>query len=299
VDALAEVGVRHLTVTVNAVDPEVGRWMYAWAREGTTLKRGLDAAAWLWDRQRAGIAAAAKHGMAIKINSILVPGINEAHLADVAGTVRNLGATIMNIIPLIPVAGTEFSDVPEPSHAALLHARAQAAPYLPIMAHCARCRADAVGKLGADDPTAQDLLRDHANRGRDGNQRKFVAVASMEGLLVNQHLGEADELLIFARDDNGAFRQVGIRTTPPAGNGSARWQDLGELLSDCRAVLVSGVGPSPLRTLEGSGLRVLEVDGAIDDLLPVAWNGGDLRRFKKPTAGCNPGGCKGAGLGCA
>jgi len=121
----------------------------------------------------------------------------------------------------------------------------------------------------------------------------------MEGLLVNQHLGEADELLIFARDDNGAFRQVGIRTTPPAGNGSARWQDLGELLSDCRAVLVSGVGPSPLRTLEGSGLRVLEVDGAIDDLLPVAWNGGDLRRFKKPTAGCNPGGCKGAGLGCA
>ena len=71
--------------------------------------------------------------------------------------------------------------------------RADIAKYIKPMTHCARCRADAVGLLGKDDPEAAKLLTEVANMSVSADEtRPHVAVASHEGLLVNQHLGEAD-----------------------------------------------------------------------------------------------------------
>ena len=44
VEALLHRGVNHLTVTVNAVDPEIGAQIYAWVRDGRTVLRGEDGA---------------------------------------------------------------------------------------------------------------------------------------------------------------------------------------------------------------------------------------------------------------
>jgi nitrogen fixation protein NifB len=298
VDEIVALGVSHVTVTVNAVDPEVGRYLYAWLRDGSDLRRGVAAAKWLWERQSAGIAALAAQGVTVKVNSILVPGINDHHLEDVAKTVKALGAQVHNILPLYPVAGTEFEDVPPPSAELVSTVRHACGEHLPQMAHCARCRADAVGQLGATMGEDQhERLRRHAQAGRDGSERAYVAVASREGVLVNQHLGEAEAFLLYEEKDGG-FVQVAERLAPVAGTGTARWHDLAELLHDCRAVLVSGIGPTPQEILQHAGIRVYETEGLIDQLVPAAFAGGEIRRFIRPPKGCGTG-CKGSGLGCA
>jgi nitrogen fixation protein NifB len=295
-DALADAGVSHVTVTVNAVDPDIGKWLYAWVRDGRNVLRGRAAAELLWNRQREGIARLVARGVVVKINTIIVPEINSGHTGAIAAACKELGASIHNCMALVPVAGAEFADVPAPSAQEMAAARAAAAVHLPQMEHCARCRADAVGRIGAPMGASQfTVLERHAAAARPG--RNLVAVASQEGVFVNRHLGEADELLIFGEREGGGFVQVGVRKTPEPGTGAARWHDLGDLLEDCRALLVSGIGPSPTEILRASGLRVFETEGLIGDLVPKAFAGGEIRRMKKPFT-CGDG-CGGNAKGCA
>ncbi len=68
------------------------------------------AASHLLERQRSAIAALKAAGITVKINTIVVPGINENHVDEVAAEMRELGADIMNCIPLYPVEDTPFAD---------------------------------------------------------------------------------------------------------------------------------------------------------------------------------------------
>jgi nitrogen fixation protein NifB len=56
------------------------------------------------------------------------------------------------------------------------------------------CRADAAGRLGAQNSTAvNELLRSTASMPLHPlEKRSYVAVASREGVLINEHLGRAD-----------------------------------------------------------------------------------------------------------
>jgi nitrogen fixation protein NifB len=296
-DALAAVGVSHVTVTVNAIDPEIGKQFYAWIRDGRNIHRGRKAAELLWSRQREGIARMAALGVLVKVNTIVVPGLNDQHVGEVAAACLAAGASMHNCMAMIPVEGSEFANVPAPTAREMTLAREEASAYLPQMEHCSRCRADAVGRLGeAMSPERYATLDRHARQSPSGVERKLVAVASMEGAFVNQHLGEADELLIFAVED-GACRQVDVRRTPPTGIGTARWVELGELLKDCMALLVAGIGPSPTRILQAQGLRVFETEGLVSSLVPVAAAGGEIRKLGKPFR-CGDG-CSGKAQGCA
>jgi nitrogen fixation protein NifB len=295
VPELVGIGVSHVTVTVNAVDPEIGRGLYAWMRDGREILRGREGAARLWERQSAGIAALSAAGVQVKVNTIIVPGVNDHHVAAVAQAVAGLGAVYHNCMALVPVAGAEFADVPPPGEELMQRVRTAAAAHLPQMEHCSRCRADAVGRIGeAMDDQRFTVLQRHAAAVPAG--RRHVAVASMEGTFVNQHLGEADMLLIYAPEGDG-FKQIGLRRTPAAGSGSARWQELADQLDDCRALLVSGIGPAPTQILRASGLRVYETEGLIDHLLPRAFAGGEIQKMRKPFR-CGDG-CRGNAQGCA
>lgn len=292
-DALADAGVSHVTVTVNAVDPEIGRWIYAWVRHERRVYRGREGAALLWERQRAGIAQLAARGIAVKVNTIIVPGINEDHAAEIAAACAAVGATLHNCVGMIPVAGSEFADHPAPSAECVARARRAASAHLPQMAHCARCRADAAGPLHAP-IDASEILQRHA-RAAD-TRRRLLAVATHEGCFVNRHLGEAEELYIYEPSDDG-FRLRETRPTPPPGGGAERWLALARLLADCRALLVAGIGPNPERILAASGLRIYECEGLIADLLPSASSGGEIRRLQRVHR-CGSG-CGGNALGCA
>ncbi|GAV23485.1 radical SAM protein [Carboxydothermus pertinax] len=142
---LQKAGVRAVTVTVNAVSKEVGSRIYGYVFYRGQIYTGAAGAELLWRAQYEGIRLARKLGMVVKVNSVLIPGVNDEHLEEVARAVKTAGAHVMNIIPLIPQGG--FADLlpPPPERVNLM--RQKLSPIIKQITHCRRCRADAVGML--------------------------------------------------------------------------------------------------------------------------------------------------------
>lgn len=158
-DEIAALDVHSLTVTINALTPETGAYVYEWVRYRGEVLRGEQGAARLLEKQLAGVAAAAARGLLVKINHVYIPGINDHETLDLAVTVRNLGATMMNIIPVIPLG--RFKNVAPPSDAVMEMVRNQAELILSQARHCRQCRADAAGLVGQD----VNLVELHAQAG--------------------------------------------------------------------------------------------------------------------------------------
>jgi len=127
--------------------------------------------------------------------------------------------------------------------------------------------------------------------------KPFVAVATVEGILVNQHLGEADSLQIWG-PSNGSFQFIEARRTPERGSGIQRWLKLAEVLADCRAILISGIGETPRQVLEENHILPVEMSGFIQMGLEAVYGNGDVERLKGRAGGCGKGGCSGEGGGC-
>lgn len=147
-DEIAALGVGHVTVTVNAVDPAVGALVYRRVQGPDGPLTGVEGAALLLERQEEGIRRLAARGLTIKVNTVIVPGVNDSHAAAVAEKAASWGASLMNCIPMIPVAGTPLGSRPEPDKDLMRRVRAATEAFLPQMRHCTRCRADALGLLG-------------------------------------------------------------------------------------------------------------------------------------------------------
>jgi nitrogen fixation protein NifB len=177
--------------------------------------------------------------------------------------------------------------------------RARAEEFLPQMSHCARCRADAAGLIGERlNAEVMDLLKE-AGGSHPTAERRFVAVASMEGLFVNQHLGEASALWIYGIKD-GKADLVERRPAPPPGGGMERWAALVNLLRDCHTVLASGIGPSPQLVLERAGLRVVVMEGLAREGIEAIFSGREIPKILLRAPGrCGIGQqCSGKGTGC-
>ena len=305
-DELADLKVGHVTVTVNAVDPAVGAGIYSWVRYKRRVLKAEPGAEILWRNQLEAIRGLKERNITVKINSILIPGINDDHMEDISKKMAELGVDIQNCVPYYPNEGSAFAHMEEPPPELVSAVRVKAGQHLKQMQHCTRCRADAAGLLG-EAPSLKLMKKLQACESLDpdkpapqhlnDNDRPYVAVASMEGLLVNQHLGEADRLLIYGRS-NGVVSLVETRQTPARGLGDERWSQLADMLGDCRALLVGGVGDRPRRILSGKGPALYEVEGLIDEALGAVYNGDSLRRLQKRTKTACGAACSGNGAGC-
>lgn len=144
---LADTGVRFLTVTVNCTEPETGAQIYSFVNYDGTVYRGKEAAALLFRQQVRGIQQAKELGLYVKINCVAIEGINDNEIEKVARFAGNLGCDVMNIIPLLPVPGSELENEKPPSCERLEKLRSLCGKVIRQMKHCNRCRADAVGRL--------------------------------------------------------------------------------------------------------------------------------------------------------
>jgi nitrogen fixation protein NifB len=248
VERLAALGVNHVTVTVNMVDPAVGEAIYPWAIWRGKKIRGLDAARLLSERQLEGIERLGDHGILCKVNSVVIPGVNDQHLPEVSRRLRSLGVFLQNVMPLLsaPEHGTHFglNGQRGPTTAELEAVQRACEVDSRIMRHCRQCRSDAVGLLGEDrsaeftvatlppepaqdasqvraahrvsvervrrrqEAARHEALREVAAVDRSLTAR--VAVATKGDGLVNQHFGHAREFLVYEVDRTGA-RLLGPR----------------------------------------------------------------------------------------
>ena len=300
-DALAEAGVTHMTITVNTVDPEIGASIYAWVKDGKVAYRGKEGAELLLEHQAQAVAGLKERGITVKLNTIVIPGVNDARVEEVARWGAGLGADLMNLMPLHPNAGTPFADLGEPSRPLMQELREKCGAHITQMKHCTRCRADAVGLLGQDRSQELGGCLSACSKlpSRLDRERPHVAVASREGMLVNLHLGQATEFQIWEPSGRG-FSLLETRPAPPPGAGELRWKQLAETLSDCRHVLVSGIGETPRAVLSSFGVEPLELNGFIEEALKAVFAGDDLSamRVRKSKGCCAARLGQGGGLGC-
>ena len=149
-------GVRSLTVTINAVTTETAEKVYQWVIYDGRRYEGRAAAELLLANQWRGLDMAVAAGLIVKVNTVFIPGVNEAEIPLIAEQAGKRGAEIMNILPLIPQA--EFADLKRPSHAEITMMREICRPFIKQMTHCKQCRADACGILGEDKDMELEVL---------------------------------------------------------------------------------------------------------------------------------------------
>jgi nitrogen fixation protein NifB len=257
----------------------------------------------LLDNQLEAIKKLKEAGITAKVNSIIIPGINDHHTVAVAEKVSELGADILNCLPYYQNEGTVFENIPEPEPQVVKSIQDKAQEYLPQMKHCARCRADAIGLIGEQNPEeiTLKLLEASTKPIIPAEERPYVAVSTMEGVLVNQHLGEADTFKIYKMDElTGTSEFVESRRAPAPGGGDRRWQLLADTLSDCRAVMVNGAGNKPTDILKKHGIEVMVMEGVIDEAVTGYFTGKDLKHLIKSSQihACKTS-CSGTGTGCS
>ena len=148
IDRLYELGLHSLTVTINAVSPEVGARIYRHVIYHGRHYTGSEGARILIDNQFEGLARAGELGLTIKVNSVLMPGVNDDQIPLLAERVKKLGAFVMNIMPIIPQA--ELAHIIPPTDEYLGNVRKANERIIGQFAHCKQCRADAIGLIGKD-----------------------------------------------------------------------------------------------------------------------------------------------------
>ena len=145
-EEVIDIGIDSLTVTVNAVDPKIEEKLNAYIIYHGEKIEGEKGAEILIKNQLEGIRKVAAAGITVKVNTVLVPEINGDHIEEIAKTVKEAGAKIYNIIPLIPQH--ELKDYAAPTCPQIDEARIKALKYIDVFRHCQHCRADAVGVPG-------------------------------------------------------------------------------------------------------------------------------------------------------
>jgi len=154
VEELAKHNIDHVTITINCVDPEVGAKIYPWIFWENRRIKGKKGAKILIEQQQKGLEMLVAKGILVKVNSVMIPGVNDKHLAEVSKIVKSKGAFLHNVMPLIAEAehGTFYGVMGQrgPTALELQELQDACSGDMNMMRHCRQCRADAVGMLGED-----------------------------------------------------------------------------------------------------------------------------------------------------
>ncbi|MBD2298391.1 nitrogenase cofactor biosynthesis protein NifB [Nostoc sp. FACHB-87] len=238
IDRIKQLNIDHVTITLNTIDPEIGAQIYSWVHYKRKRYRGIEGARILLEKQLEGLQALREADILCKVNSVMIPGINDQHLVEVNKAIREHGAFLHNIMPLIsaPEHGTHFGLTGQrgPTQTELKTVQDQCAGNMKMMRHCRQCRADAIGLLGEDrsqEFTKENFLemtpeydfskrqevhegiekfreeikaaKEKAKAGTQqaaNNPKILVAVATKGGGLVNQHFGHVKEFQVYEVD---------------------------------------------------------------------------------------------------
>jgi nitrogen fixation protein NifB len=298
VDEIVRRGVDHVTITINMVDPDVGARIYPWIYFDHRRITGREAAQVLSRRQLQGLEMLAARGVLVKVNSVMIPGINDQHLIEVNRAIKARGAFLHNVMPLIsaPEHGTRFGLAGQrgPTAQELKSLQDACEGGARMMRHCRQCRADAVGMLGEDRSAefstekvesrevvydlaarrahhakveamreAQRLARKQAQAEvpADVDLRVLVAVATRGEGRINQHFGHAHEFQVHEVTPAGT-RFVGHRRVDHYCQGGYGDEDalpsVIAAINDCHAVFVAKIGRCPKAELVAAGIEPVD-----------------------------------------
>jgi nitrogenase molybdenum-iron protein alpha/beta subunit/MoaA/NifB/PqqE/SkfB family radical SAM enzyme len=291
---IVELGVSHVTVTVNAVDVKIASRIYKHVRYMGETYTGETAAAILMSNQLAGIKMLTEKGVIVKANIVMLKGINDTHIPKVVEKVKSLGATLTNIMQLIPVKGSAFESMPLVSRKEIMRMREQCGETLQQMMHCRQCRADAVGTLDNDQSAkfsgctgcAPKTVKKPANK----EVSALFAVSSHGGVLVDQHFGQASDFYIYEymngvvkfkeRRSVGKYCDGSSGCDGKGGGKQMKIEQILDAIKDCACIVTMRMGEAPRHKLTEKGIAVWTSFGRIEDAVADAASAYEEKRMK-------------------
>jgi len=269
-----DLGVSHVTITINAVDVEIASKIYSHVTMMGMRYSGMAAAAMLVSNQLLGLKLLAARGVTCKVNCVVLQGINDHHIETVVEKVKSLGASITNIMQLIPVKGSAFEHLEMVSAKTIHEIRKRCERILPQMYHCKQCRADAVGLLSEDQSLTfygkQEVVKEVP---REKKGLRF-AVTTRSGILVDQHFGKVDEFLIYEYHEGQVVyierRHIDRYCTGGIGVCDSQEDKMTKIinvLNDCEGVIAMRIGVAPQRLLEERGIHTYTTYDSIHEAI--------------------------------
>ncbi|AIF49600.1 nitrogenase cofactor biosynthesis protein NifB [Pelosinus sp. UFO1] len=283
---LVELGIKHVTVTVNCLDPNIGAQLYKVVNYEGKSYTGVPAAELMIKNQLEGITYLVAHGVLVKINIVMVKGINDQHIPEVVKKMKELGVFITNIMPLIPAPGSAFETFPQTSMKEINEMRDLCQLEMQQMRHCKQCRADAIGLLGNDRSNefrmTKPKVEDKSLESKEDDKAYKIAVTSKHGKLVDLHFGHATEFLIYQGKGN-EFTLLESRKAEQYCSGISdcdtdeeRKSAAMQAVADCDAVLTMRIGYHGQKRLSEQGVMSVEYCYTVEDGLGYA-----LEQLKK------------------
>ncbi|CAB1244029.1 FeMo cofactor biosynthesis protein NifB [Clostridiaceae bacterium BL-3] len=284
VNQLIELGVSHVTVTINAVDKKIGAKIYREVNYLGHKYTGEEGAEILLNNQLAGVKYLCSKGIVCKVNTVMLKGINDNHIVEVIKKVKECGAYMTNIMQMIPVQGSRFEDLPLVSNVELNEMRKKCEVDIKQMYHCRQCRADAIGTLSEDHSidfrnigcegciskcSGKVEKNEPEETAPEGGKYKF-AISSKSGINIDQHFGHANEFYIYSYDQ-GSIRLLEKRNVDKYCMGIYDCLDQEDKMSkimrtigDCDGVIVLRIGDDPREKLEAKNIKVMEMYDSIN-----------------------------------
>ncbi|MBZ4683949.1 MAG: nitrogen fixation protein NifB [Fusobacteriaceae bacterium] len=264
-EEIIKLGIKHITITINSIDKTVGSKIYEFVKYEDKIYKGEEGAEILQENQFKGLKYLSENGVLCKINIVLIKGINDEHIKEVVDKVKEYGAFMTNIMPLIPAKGTRFEDNPLVSKKELDKIRKECSLDLRQMFHCQQCRADAIGKL------TEDKSLEFKDFTRKKTERIRFAIASKDNKLINQHFGHVDRFYIYEYS-NDKIKFVEERGIEKYCSGKENCDDkipkmdlIKDIVKDCKALLCVRIGYVPKKTLRKNGIEIFETYDLIEE----------------------------------
>ena len=303
IDEIAALEVSHVTITINAVDPAIGALVYSWVRDGGRPLKGEEGATLMIERQLDAVKRLADHGILVKVNSIIIPGVNDRHIPEIASQGEGTRRDDHELHPagsgrghrIRASGGTGWHhDCPHPPAG-----RAKPQTNEPLRALPRRCR-----RADRRRPVAR--ARRHAANitptpnppwtppARTSPSPRSKACSSISTWAKPKRSWSSARSR--ARTNTKWSMSATCPTAAMATTAGNKWR---AKLADCRAILVSAAGPRPKKVLENFGLPVLEMEGMIEEALESLYSGNEIPAgMRRRFTGCGDS-CNGGGQGCS
>ena len=137
---LKDLGVKHISLTINSLDPSTAAKIYSYITYNGEKSSSIEAYKYFISQQIKSIKDALELGFYVKVNSVVIPGINEDEIVSTSEKLSNLGVTVHNLTPLIPKG--KFSNLERVSSKKLKEIQDRCSKFNTVFSKCQQCRAD-------------------------------------------------------------------------------------------------------------------------------------------------------------
>jgi len=262
----AEAGVNYVELVTDGFSKQVLESIYVWIRPGRKTIPLSKAADVLVEEQRETVAALKQAQVKVSGNITCYAGSDAELVCATSSVLKEIGVDAVSISLGVDSDGASVCETPLEQ---LLDGVDDGVPIVGALPK--------VTLAGEGNESAAP----GAGLPRATPERPNVAVVSSNGIEVDMHLGQADQMLIYGPRGDGLACLLETRQAPPAGGGSSRWENLADVLGDCFALLTASAGESPRKVLGNKGIRVMVVNDIIEGCVDVLYGGGKKSKCKK------------------